>query len=86
MERAVSRRLLILIAGSGLLAAAAALVCQLVFPNVLPYAIDENAQQAWRREAAFLVKTIEWLAAEVSALSAIGLATLLLKDRLAKTR
>jgi epoxyqueuosine reductase len=26
------------------------------FPDVLPYAVDENAQQAWRRQAAFLVR------------------------------
>lgn len=70
------RRFLILIGGSALLAAVAFLVCQLVFPDVLPYAIDENAQQAWRREAAFLVTTIAWLSTEVLALSTIGLAVL----------
>jgi hypothetical protein len=77
-------RFLILIGGSALLAAVAVLLCQFVFPDVLPYAIDENAQQAWRREAAFLVKTIAWLATEVTAVSAIGLVILLWKDRLTK--
>jgi predicted membrane-bound dolichyl-phosphate-mannose-protein mannosyltransferase len=78
--------LLMLTGGSALLAAVAVLVCQLVFPDVLPYAIDENAQLAWRREAAFLVTTIAWLAVEVSVVSAIGLAIILWKDRLTKMR
>lgn len=77
-------RFLILIGGSALLAAAAVFVCHLVFPDVLPYAIDENALQGWRREAAFLARTIAWLAAEVSVVSAIALATLLWKQHLAR--
>jgi len=45
-----------------------------LFQVVIAYAIDENAQQAWRRQAAFLVMTIAWLSTEVSAVSAITLA------------
>jgi hypothetical protein len=85
MVRAMIRRFLILIGGSALLVAAAALACQLAFPDVLPYAIDENAQLAWRREAAFLATTVAWLAGAVSAAS-IGLAALLWKDRRTKAR
>jgi hypothetical protein len=80
------RRLVFLICGSALLAVASVIVCQLVFPDVVPSAIDENAQQAWRREAAFLVTTVAWLMAEVSAISTIGLVAFIWKGRRAKMR
>ena len=80
------RRFLILIGASAMLAALAVLVCQLVFPDVLPYVVDENAQQAWRRQVAFLVTTVAWLSAEVSVVGAVALATLLWRERRANVR
>jgi hypothetical protein len=82
----MAKRLVFLIFGSAVLAAASAFICQLAFPDVLPYAIDEGAQQAWRRQAAFLVTTVTWLSAEVSIISGIGLAVVLWKNRDAKVR
>jgi len=43
------KRLVFLICGSAALAAISVFICQLAFPDVSPYAIDENAQPAWRR-------------------------------------
>ena len=75
----MTKRLVFLICASAALSAATFLICQLAFPDVIAYAIDENAQQAWRRQVAFLVMTIAWLSAEVSAVSAIALAAVLWK-------
>jgi len=86
MEQAMIRRFLILIGASAMLAALAVLVCQLVFPDVLPYAVDENAQQAWRRQLAFLVTTVAWLSAEVSVVGAVALAALLWRERRVSVR
>jgi len=82
----MTKRLVVLICGSAALAAISTFICQLAFPDVLPYAIDEGAQQAWRRQAAFLVTTVAWLSAEVSMISGIGLALVLWKNRDAKVR
>jgi len=43
------KRLVFLICGSAALAAISVFICQLTLPDVSPYAIDENAQPAWRR-------------------------------------
>jgi hypothetical protein len=80
------KRLVFLICGSAALAAISVFICQLAFPDMLPYAIDESAQQAWRRQAAFFVTTIGWLSAEVSMISGIALAVVLWKNRDAKVR
>jgi hypothetical protein len=73
------KRLVFLVCGSAVVAAVTFLICQLAFSDVLAYATDENAQQAWRRQAAFLVITIAWLSDEVSAVSTVALAAVLWK-------
>ena len=69
-----------------MLAAALALVCQYVFPDVVPYMPGEDAEAGWRREAAFLITTLAFLAAEVSGLFSMVLAVRLWKNRSAKVR
>ena len=49
------KRPVFLVCGSAVVAAVTFLICQLAFSDVLAYATDENAKQAWRRQAAFLV-------------------------------
>ena len=82
----VTRRLVFLVFGSATIAVVALFVCQLAFPDVLPYAVDEDAQQTWRREAAFLVTTVAWLEAEVSAVGIIARLALRWKGRRIKMR
>ncbi|WP_213770504.1 hypothetical protein [Bradyrhizobium sp. dw_78] len=82
----MARRFIFIIVAGALLSAALALFCRFVFPDVLPYAVGENARMAWQRQEAFLVTTIAWLAAEVSAAFAIGLVALLWSNRSAKIR
>jgi hypothetical protein len=82
----MTRRLVLFICGSAALAALAFFVCHLAFSDVLPYAVDENAQQSWRRDAAFFVTTVAWLSAEVSAVGIIWLFAVLLRDRRIKMR
>ena len=75
------RRFAVLIIGSAVLAAALALFCQFVFPDVRPYMPGENAALSWRREAAFLTTTLAWLSAEVSVVLSVWLIAWLCKNR-----
>jgi hypothetical protein len=75
------QRFVFLIVGCAVLAVALAFLCQYVFPDVVPYMPDEDAEAGWRREAAFLVTALAWLAAEVSILLSIVLASYVRKRR-----
>jgi hypothetical protein len=80
------RRLVALIIGSAVLAAALALFCRLVFPDVSPYMPGEDVALGWRREAAFLTTTLAWLSAEVSVVMSAGLIAYFWKNRAGKLR
>jgi hypothetical protein len=86
MEVAMIRRFVVVIIGSAVLAAALALVCQFVFADVVPYMPGEDAQSGWRRELAFVITALAWLAAEFSGLLTIVLAAYLWKNRFSKVR
>jgi hypothetical protein len=86
MEVAMIQRLVFLIVGCAVLAAVLALLRQFLFPDVVPYMPGEDAGSGWRREAAFLVTALAWLAAEVSGLLSIVLAVRLWQNRSAKLR
>jgi len=79
-------RLVFTIVGCAALAAALALLCQFAFPDVAPYMPGEDAQAGWRREAAFLLTALVFLAAEVSIVLSIVLAARVWKSRSAKVR
>ncbi|MBR0795001.1 hypothetical protein JQ615_06345 [Bradyrhizobium jicamae] len=68
-------RLALLFVGSAILAIALALLYSCYFPDVLPFA-STDTRWFWRLDAAFVVSTITWTVAFVSA--AAGLALLLL--------
>jgi hypothetical protein len=86
VEVAMIQRLVFLIVGCALLAAVLAVLCLFVFPDVVPYMPGEDAQSGWRREAAFLITALAWIAAEVSAILSIVLAAYLWKNRSVKSR
>jgi len=78
------RRFVALIIGSAILAAALALFCRAVFPDVSPYLPGEDVALGWKREAAFLTTALAWLSAEVSVVLSVGLAGYLWKNRASK--
>ena len=80
------QRLIFVIVGCAVLAGAFALLCRLAFPDVVPYMPGEDDTFGWRREAAFLITTVAWVAAEVSVVLSIVLAAYLWKGRAAKLR
>jgi hypothetical protein len=80
------QRLVFVIVGCAVLAAAFALLCRFAFPDVIPYMPGEDATFGWRREAAFLITTLAWVAAEASAVLSIVLAALLWKRHATKVR
>jgi hypothetical protein len=86
MEVAMIQRLVFIILGCAVLTAALALLCQFVFPDVAPYMPGEDAQLGWRREAAFLITALAWVAAEVSVVLSIALAAYVWKNRSTKIR
>ena len=75
------RKLVFIILASALLSFVLATICQLAFPNVVPYAAGESETLSWWREVAFLVTASAWISAEVSGLFAIVLAAHLWKRR-----
>ena len=80
------RRLIVVIVGCAILAAAFTLLCQFAFHDVVPYMPGEEATFGWRREAAFLITTLAWVAAEASVVLSIVLAALLWRRHAAKVR
>ena len=80
------RRLSFVIVGCAVLAAAFALLCQFAFDDVVPYMPGEEATFGWRREAAFLITTLAWVAAEASVVLSIVLAALLWKRHVTKVQ
>ncbi|MFB9261596.1 hypothetical protein ACFFWD_00080 [Bradyrhizobium erythrophlei] len=68
----MKRRLTLLFVGSAIFSLTLVLFYNWFFPDVLPLASTEP-QSIWRFEAAFVVTSIAWIAASVSALSAVGL-------------
>jgi hypothetical protein len=78
------RRLIVLGLGSASLAIALVLLRHAAFSDILPLPESDPQQSAWRFDAAYLVTTIAWIAAEVSAISAIALIGLLWSNRPAK--
>ena len=79
-------RLVFIIIACAALAVALALFCQYAFPDVVPYMPGEDTAAGWRREVAFLVTTLAFLAAEFSGLLSIVLAVRLWKKRTANVR
>jgi hypothetical protein len=80
------QRLIFVIIGCAVLAAAFALLCRLAFPDVVPYMPGEDATFGWRREAAFLITALAWVAAEASVVLSIVLAAVLWKRHATKIR
>jgi branched-subunit amino acid transport protein len=80
------RRFIALIIGFAVLAAVLALICHLVFPDVLPYMPGEDDAFGWRREAAFLTTALAWLSAEVAVVLSVGLTAYLWKNRTSRIR
>lgn len=66
-------RLPLLFVGSAIFSAALALFCNWFFPDVLPLASTEPPRSFWRLDAAFVLSTITWTAAFVSASSGLAL-------------
>ena len=73
------QRLVFVIVGCAVLAGAFVLLLQFVFPDVVPYMPGEDATFGWRREAAFLITALAWVAAEASVVLSIVLAAVLWK-------
>ena len=82
----IQRKLVLTIVGCVALVAALALLRHAVFPDVVPYMPGEDAQAGWRREIAFLLTAMAWMAAEFSVLLSIVLASSIWKSRSARTR
>ena len=80
------QRFMFPIVGCAVLAAALAILCHFLFPDVVAYMPGEDTGTGWRREAAFLITALSWLAAEVSGLLLIVLAVRLWQNRSAKIR
>lgn len=78
------RRLIFLGLGSASLAVALVLLRHTAFSDILPLPEGDPQQSAWRFDAAYLVTTIAWIAAEVSGISAIALIGQLWRNRPAK--
>ncbi len=78
----MKRRLSLLFLGSAAFSLALALLYNWCFPDILPLASTEP-QSIWRFEAAFVVTSVAWIAASVSALSAVGLLLLAYTNRYA---
>ena len=80
------RRFVVVIIGCAVLTAALALLRQFLFADVAPYMPGEDAQLGWRREVAFMITALAWLAAEFSGLLTIVLGAYLWKNRSTKVR
>ncbi|MFB9262375.1 hypothetical protein ACFFWD_04195 [Bradyrhizobium erythrophlei] len=78
----MKRRLTLLFLGSAAFSLALALLYIWCFSDILPLASTEP-QSIWRFEAAFVVTSVAWIAASVSALSAVGLLLLAYGNRYA---
>jgi len=63
----------LLFVGSAILSAALALFCNRFFADVLPLASTEPPHSFWRFDAAFVLTTLTWTAAFVSAASGLAL-------------
>ena len=81
----MTRKFVLIILASALLAVILAAVCHLFFPDVLPYAAGEDDVASWRREIAATIVAIAWTSAETSGLFAIVLAGYLWRKRAPKT-
>jgi len=80
----MTKRLVVIMLASALLAAGFYALCQVFFPDVLPYAVGESEVVSWQRQFAFLLKALAWISAEVSGLFTIVLAARVWKQRSVK--
>jgi len=69
----MTRNLVLTIIGCILLALGLAMICHLVFPDILPYAAGEDDVSSWRRQIAFFTTASAWLSVELAGIFAIVL-------------
>jgi hypothetical protein len=78
------RKLVLIILASALLSLVLVAVCNLFFPDALPYAAGEGDAASWQRQIAFLITATAWTSAEASGLFAIVLGAILWRRRASK--
>lgn len=77
----MTRTLVVIILATAILAVVFYALCQVFFPDVLPYAVGESEAVSWQRQIAFLLKALAWISAELSGLLMIVLAARVWKQR-----